>query len=535
MKSKKDMAIAATMALLTLQAPVALPFTDLPMNHWAYKAIEELSKHHLLIGRSKSFFAGDQELSRYELAQAAARLMIALESADLSVSQENLLEKLNEEFIGELDQIHKYYEQIEGLVLDHLKEFQKGSNKPMKIHGENRLRHEWRSEGQVNSHLHREDELTWMRTRLNLSKELKRAQVLVELQHNSSFGNGANANGALEDDPLNLHQAFGRLKLKNQEHSFLKIGRFEMSYGDETLIGADDWSQVGRTFDGLHYTLQKPNEKFSLEAFYTNLSDDTGGVAMVGDVTNPANPDPTVTDNQFMGLNLNWERILRGEFNLFYFKRNEDQADASDELNTTGFNWTRAKNNWSYYFQYAIQSGQTPMEGVDYGGQMQRITVSHELNHNVAAAIDYQNYTGDKSSTLDTFESWQSLYPTLHNILGYAHRINQEGPAFNQAGEPTPNTNIGVEDLSCHLSWKPARKSATKLAYHRFRAHHLGANISPNLGSEVDLLYSYQWSEDVAFELGLALYRAGNQPNDSLPGVSGNNAKFGWLSTKAQF
>jgi hypothetical protein len=52
-----------------------------------------------------------------------------------------------------------------------------------------------------------------------------------------------------DQDTLDLHQAF--VQIGNPEHFpfVAKIGRQELIYGDERLIGQSDWTNVRRTFD----------------------------------------------------------------------------------------------------------------------------------------------------------------------------------------------------------------------------------------------------------------------------------------------
>ncbi len=57
------------------------------------------------------------------------------------------------------------------------------------------------------------------------------------------------------DGPFDLHQGYVKLGGTQTLPVSLKVGRQELSYGDERLIGAFDWDNIGRTFDAakLHY------------------------------------------------------------------------------------------------------------------------------------------------------------------------------------------------------------------------------------------------------------------------------------------
>src|SRR6185369_1231190 len=52
-----------------------------------------------------------------------------------------------------------------------------------------------------------------------------------------------------DEDTLDLHQAFVRLGNAQNFPLTARIGRQELIYGDERLIGASDWTNFRRTFD----------------------------------------------------------------------------------------------------------------------------------------------------------------------------------------------------------------------------------------------------------------------------------------------
>ena len=68
-----------------------------------------------------------------------------------------------------------------------------------------------------------------------------------------------------ETDRFDLHQGFVLLGDAKQFPLTAKVGRQELSYGDERLIGAFDWNNVGRVFDAAKLRWQ--NEKSWVDGF----------------------------------------------------------------------------------------------------------------------------------------------------------------------------------------------------------------------------------------------------------------------------
>src|SRR5215472_3781352 len=88
--------------------------------------------------------------------------------------------------------------------------------------------------------------------------------VFGEGQNSSSTGDKRNPNPQ-SDGPFDLHQGYVQLGgIENMPLS-LKVGRQELSYGDERLIGPFDWHNVGRSFDAAKLRYEHTN--FWIDAF----------------------------------------------------------------------------------------------------------------------------------------------------------------------------------------------------------------------------------------------------------------------------
>src|SRR5437867_2091816 len=66
-----------------------------------------------------------------------------------------------------------------------------------------------------------------------------------------------------EGDFIDLHQAFLRLCDPAQFPLTAKIGRQELIYGDERLVGSADWANIPRSFYAAQLRLENPNLRVS--------------------------------------------------------------------------------------------------------------------------------------------------------------------------------------------------------------------------------------------------------------------------------
>ena len=102
MSMKKMLAVVAAASLAAAAAPAfaANPFSDVPMNHWAYDAVEQLSAKGILEGYPNGTFKGNRAMTRYEIATMVARMMAA---GGLSGEDLEKLKALVVEFQPELE------------------------------------------------------------------------------------------------------------------------------------------------------------------------------------------------------------------------------------------------------------------------------------------------------------------------------------------------------------------------------------------------------------------------------------------------
>ena len=111
--------------------------------------------------------------------------------------------------------------------------------------------------------------------------------VFGEGQNSSSTGDRRNPN-TQSNGPFDLHQGYVRLGGNEEVPVSLKVGRQELIYGDERLIGAFDWDNIGRSFDAAK--LRYEQKTFWVDAFVgrvllpttTRLTSPTGMIGFPG-------------------------------------------------------------------------------------------------------------------------------------------------------------------------------------------------------------------------------------------------------------
>ncbi|WP_276840320.1 putative porin [Anaerovibrio lipolyticus] len=113
---KKTLVSALTTALVVGAASTtfaaANPFADVPADHWAYDAVSELQAKGVVNGYAvDNTFRGNQNMTRYEMAQIVAKAMAKVESGD--VATKAMVDKLAAEFRDELANLGVRVDELE--------------------------------------------------------------------------------------------------------------------------------------------------------------------------------------------------------------------------------------------------------------------------------------------------------------------------------------------------------------------------------------------------------------------------------------
>ncbi|MHC2995194.1 MAG: S-layer homology domain-containing protein [Candidatus Atribacteria bacterium] len=99
---KKLTLVLVLVFAFTLTA-LANPFVDVPLNHWAYDAVQSLAAKGVIVGYPDGTFGGAKSLTRYEFAEAVAKALAYVEGMDFAAADDVVvLEKLAIEFADEL-------------------------------------------------------------------------------------------------------------------------------------------------------------------------------------------------------------------------------------------------------------------------------------------------------------------------------------------------------------------------------------------------------------------------------------------------
>ncbi len=363
-----------------------------------------------------------------------------------------------------------------------------------------------------------------------------------------------------EADEIELHQAIigvGNLKQFPLE---LKVGRMELSYGDERLIGAFGWNNIGRTFDG--GKLRWQNDWFVADLFATRPVIPQNGVF---DVPNDY--------DYFSGIYATTLKIPKHSLDIYFLSRNASaQATAAvpspqfpqpsaRDIYTLGF---RLKSkplelgHWDYAVESAYQFGNfldarpgatTPTKRLDQSAYMFVAQAGYtfaDLWATPRLGLEYTFSSGDSDPFDDEHGTFDNLFPTNHKFYGYMDFLSLQN----------------IQDIRGSLTLKPTKQLTVMLEGHGFwladthdsfynvagvarggtaSTPGTGYGVNPSygkfLGTEIDVIASYSITRYAQIEAGYGHFFSSDYIQQSLsaPAFGSQDANFAYAQININF
>ena len=318
MKKQFAAIFAATAVLGVTTAFAANPFSDVTPDSWAYQAVSQLANAGIVNGYPDGTFKGQNNITRYEMAQMVAKAMANQDRAN--AEQQAMINRLADEFSNELNNLGVRVARLEDRVGN------------VKVTGDARLRYKDAEHAKSKFDA---------RARVQFNAKVNdRTDAVVRLTSgNFELGNSTtegNANATI--DRAYVNHKFG-------ERVSLKAGRFGQVIGGGLMFDG--------TFDGAQ--LNVGNDKIQAQAAYGYMvSGEAAGLTKEENVTDTyLGLTGKVGKNTMVGGF--YDRVNQSDDvkNIYGFN-----ADANFDKVWVGGEWLKASN---------LEKSQAWTAGVGYG------------------------------------------------------------------------------------------------------------------------------------------------------------------------
>ncbi|ETS92397.1 S-layer homology domain-containing protein [Veillonella sp. AS16] len=238
MKKQFAALFAATAVLGVTTAFAANPFSDVTPDSWAYQAVSQLANAGIVNGYPDGTFKGQNNITRYEMAQMVAKAMANQDRAN--AEQQAMINRLADEFSNELNNLGVRVARLEDRVGN------------VKVTGDMRLRYQGSEDKGVYKDNSKSKFDGRARVQFNANVNDRTEAVVRVTSGNYEFGDSTssgNANATI--DRAYVNHKFG-------ERVSLKAGRFNQVIGGGLAFDG--------TFDGAQ--LNVGNDKIKAQAAY---------------------------------------------------------------------------------------------------------------------------------------------------------------------------------------------------------------------------------------------------------------------------
>lgn len=361
------------------------------------------------------------------------------------------------------------------------------------------------------------------------------------------------------DGPMDLHQAFVLIGNHKEFPVSLKIGRQELVYGDQRLVGHFRWGNNARTFDAVKLRWQ--NAIFGVDLF-------TGGVVY----NDHNNFNHANSQDHFSGAYFNFPTLAKNEIvESYIFARNVERGIVTDnwsgvaapfrfpapqDIYTLGVR-VKSKPNaygpWDYGVEAMYQFGNRT--AVFPATTVAAALAAPRLDHRAEALVAQGGYTwsqswgqprlaliysfgsGDSNSADSKSGTFQNLFPTNHLFYGYmdlSSLQNMHDLRLAYTLKPTPTTSLALEghvqrlakttDFWYNVAGVP--RNFTGAAVGSGAGYRINPSYSHQLGQEIDLVGGWSFTHYAQLEVGLSHYFRGDYIKQSLSAVGSHDANY---------
>ena len=254
---KKFAAVFAATALVGVTTAFAAnPFSDVTPDSWAYQSVAQLANAGVINGYPDGTFKGQNNITRYEMAQMVAKAMANQDRAN--AEQQAMINRLADEFSNELNNLGVRVSNLEDRVGN------------IKATGDVRLRYRGSADGD-GAHAYalgnKQSKFDFRgRVQFNANVNENTKAVLRVTSGDVEFGNATGAVDSLGNQTNSSKAIFDRVYV---QHNFGKrvtatAGRYQQTIGAGLFYD--------NTFDGVN--IKVGNDKIAVEGAYGYLTSD---------------------------------------------------------------------------------------------------------------------------------------------------------------------------------------------------------------------------------------------------------------------
>lgn len=329
------------------------------------------------------------------------------------------------------------------------------------------------------------------RARLSLNFKRDNLEMRASVQQTNVWGDD---DIKLTNKHATINEAWAKMTFG--EKYFAQLGRQQLAYDDERLLGTLDWNVNGNWHDALRLGYQDSNHQLHLILAMNQSEENNRGDYY--SMTTTANHMPYKnmqtlwyhykSDMLPLGVSLTAINIGREVGTLNHGR--------TYYMQTMGTDITFRPMQWNLHAAFYYQMGKN-MNARDVSAWMASAKVEYNITPVYAVNLGYDYLTGNNGGAKST--AFDPLYGTHHKFYGAMDYF-------------ASTLSYGLHDIQAGLAVKACDQLSARLDYHYFLtaqpATGIGGDFSRSLGHEADLQLTYKVLKDVTLTGGYSVMLA---------------------------
>ena len=361
-----------------------------------------------------------------------------------------------------------------------------------------RYRLEYRDNFDFNDNKDDKDGFHLFRTRINLSLDAsKYLGAYVQLQ-DSRIWESQFSNKTPFENYLDVRQAYLDIKMPVNSNVSLRVGRQELSYGKQRLIGGFNWSNVAQSFDAVKIIYDV--ERFKIDLFASRK------VIIESDSF-----DKWDEDGNIYGIYGIYKAVNKHEIHLYYLYRDADTGLSEWKESTIGLRLAgKGIRRFDYGLEAALQFGDFGKQDISAFALVALAGYTLELPWAPRIGIEWDHASGDEDPNDNERNTFDNLFPTNHIHYGYMDRASlQNLDNLRLTVNANPSNKLSLQTDLHFLRLAETSDSF----YHAGRGvirTATGTDVSNSVGTDFDLLIKYSLYNNIKLLMGYSHFFAGD-------------------------
>jgi hypothetical protein len=335
-----------------------------------------------------------------------------------------------------------------------------------------------------------------------------------QAQDAQAFWKNAKPDGPPFEDTIDMRQAYVEFGKVETPSIVLRVGRQELVFGEQRLIGHLNWTNTARSFDAARLTLQRSNYKVDLfSASVVNLREGTANKSSGGNGIHGAYgsitklvPNATIEPYGF------W-RFARGT-------KTEAGLAAKTGRWVYGVRFVgKLPADFDYNIEMVGQDGSVGVD--DIRAMASHAALGYTLSgvRNKPRLVAEYNYASGDRTPGDGFqETFDQLYPTGHDKLGLADQVGWKNIHDIRAGVEYKLTQKIAVSGFYHSWWLASPTDALYNAGGAAIVKVADGSAGRHVGQEADVQMNYTLNATTSIGAGYANIFPGTFLKNATPG-----------------